>query len=127
VWCALDEAGAYDDCNGAMRFDDMGLTKHVDGEVSEPDEGEYVMDVSSSDASVDCTLTNTPRLHRDERTWFKWTAAPPRVRHRPRARWSSRPNRGGKSWHGLISSLGRTDGPREGLSQGGRCGSTPIS
>jgi hypothetical protein len=60
VWCALDEAGAYDDCNGAMRFDDMGLTKHVEGEVSEPDEGEYVMDVSSSDASVDCTLTNTP-------------------------------------------------------------------
>jgi hypothetical protein len=39
VWCALDEAGAYDDCNGAIRFDDTGLTKHVDGEVSEPDEG----------------------------------------------------------------------------------------
>lgn len=60
VWCALDEAGAYDDCNGAMRFDDIGLTEHVDGEVSEPDEGEYVMEVSSSDGSVDCTLTNTP-------------------------------------------------------------------
>jgi hypothetical protein len=60
VWCALDEAGAYDDCNGAMRFDDIGQTKHVDGEVSEPDEGEYVMEVSSSDGSVDCTLTNTP-------------------------------------------------------------------
>jgi hypothetical protein len=43
-----------------MRFDNSGLTKHVDGEVSEPDEGEYVMDVSSSDGSVDCTLTNTP-------------------------------------------------------------------
>lgn len=60
IWCALDEAGAYDDCNGAMRFDDIGLTQHVDGEVSEPDEGEYMMDVSSSDGSVDCTLTNTP-------------------------------------------------------------------
>jgi hypothetical protein len=34
----------------------------VDGEVTEPDEGEYVMDVTSSDGSVDCTLTNTPTL-----------------------------------------------------------------
>src|SRR6187549_2896471 len=58
VWCALDQAGAYDDCNGAMRFDDIGLTKHVDGEVSEPSEGMYVMDVASRDGSVDCTLTN---------------------------------------------------------------------
>ena len=63
IWCALDEAGAYDDCNGAMRFDDFGLTQHVDGEVSEPDEGEYVLDVSSFDGSVDCTLTNTPPPH----------------------------------------------------------------
>jgi len=60
VWCALDQAGAYDDCNGAMRFDDIGFTKHVDGEVSEPSEGMYVMDVASRDGSVDCTLTNTP-------------------------------------------------------------------
>ena len=60
VWCALDTSGAYDDCNGAMRFDDLHLTKHVDGDVSEPDEGEYVMDLSSSDGSVMCTLTNTP-------------------------------------------------------------------
>ena len=60
VWCALDQAGAYDDCNGAMRFHDLDLTKHVNGEVSEPDEGEYMMDVSSSDGSVVCTLTNVP-------------------------------------------------------------------
>src|SRR5215211_673046 len=62
VWCALDQAGAYDDCSGAIRFDDTGLTKHVEGEVSEPDEGEYLMDVSSSDGSVDCTLTNSPPI-----------------------------------------------------------------
>lgn len=67
VWCALDQSGAYDDCNGAMRFDDMGLTKHVDGSVSEPSEGVYVMDVSSSSGSVDCTLTNTPPLQHGRR------------------------------------------------------------
>jgi len=60
IWCALDESGNYDDCAGALQFDDLKLTKHVEGEVAEPDEGEYVMDVFSSDGSVVCTLSNTP-------------------------------------------------------------------
>jgi hypothetical protein len=35
-------------------------SKHVEGEVAETGEDAYVMDVSSSDGTVDCTLTNTP-------------------------------------------------------------------
>ena len=62
IWCAVDESGNYDDCNGAMRFDDLQLVRHVDGEVSEPEDDVYVMDVSSSDGAVACTLTNTPPI-----------------------------------------------------------------
>ena len=63
VWCAVDEAGAYDDCSGALHFDDLGLARHVEGEVSEPEEGQYVMDVTSTrDDAVACTLTNTPPI-----------------------------------------------------------------
>src|SRR6266540_7295752 len=48
IWCAVDEAGAYDDCNGAMRFDDLKLSRHVEGEVSEIGDDVYRMDVSST-------------------------------------------------------------------------------
>jgi hypothetical protein len=42
----------------SIQFDDLQLTKHVDGEVSELDDDIYQMDVSSSDGAVACTLTN---------------------------------------------------------------------
>ncbi len=59
IWCAVDEAGSYDDCSGALAFDDLGFVRHVEGEVEETGEDVYVMDVAStSDASVSCTLTN---------------------------------------------------------------------
>jgi hypothetical protein len=62
IWCAVDPSGAYDDCNGAMRFDDLHLTKHVEGEVSEPEEGVYLMEVASRDGSVSCSLENVPPI-----------------------------------------------------------------
>jgi hypothetical protein len=62
IWCAVDEAGNYDDCNGAIRFDDLHLVRHVDGEVAETGEDVYQMDVSSSDGAVACTLTNVPPI-----------------------------------------------------------------
>lgn len=62
IWCAVDEAGGYDDCAGAMRFDDLALTRHVEGEVSELAEDQYQMDVSSRDGAVACTLTNEPPI-----------------------------------------------------------------
>jgi hypothetical protein len=64
VWCAVDEAGNYDDCSGAIHFDDLKLARHVEGEVSEPEEGIYVMDVASSDGAIACTLTNEPPITR---------------------------------------------------------------
>ena len=59
IWCAVDEAGNYDDCNGALAFDDLGFVRHVEGEVSEPEEDVYLMDVwSTRDGSVSCQLEN---------------------------------------------------------------------
>src|SRR5881397_2154754 len=61
IWCAVDQAGSYDDCNGAMHFDALMPSKHVDGEVTELGTGEsqqYQIDVSSSDGTIACTLTN---------------------------------------------------------------------
>jgi hypothetical protein len=65
IWCAEDEAGAYDDCNGAVAFDDLGFVRHVEGGVEEIAEDVYAMDVASTrDATVACTLTNEePIVH----------------------------------------------------------------
>jgi hypothetical protein len=63
IWCAVDESGRYDDCSGALAFDDLHLVRHVEGEVSEPDEEVYQMEVASTrDGSVACTLTNVPPI-----------------------------------------------------------------
>jgi hypothetical protein len=59
VWCEADSNNPYaGECNGAMYFYALGITKHVDGEISEPVEHNYVMDVVSRDGSVACTLAN---------------------------------------------------------------------
>jgi hypothetical protein len=63
IWCAVDESGAYDDCSGAVRFPDMHLARHVEGEVSEVGDDAYRMDVESTrDDSVVCSLTNSPPI-----------------------------------------------------------------
>jgi hypothetical protein len=63
IWCAVDESGNYDDCSGALAFDDLGLVRHVEGEVAEIDDEVYQMDVESTrDGSVACTLTNVPPI-----------------------------------------------------------------
>src|SRR6266571_1184218 len=63
IWCAVDQSGQYDDCNGAMRFDDLKLARHVEGEVTELGDDVYQMDVTSTlDDSVACTLTNVPPI-----------------------------------------------------------------
>jgi len=65
IWCAVDEAGAYDDCSGAIQLDDQHLTRHVEGYVEETSEGVYSMDVHSTrDDSIDCYLTNVPPITR---------------------------------------------------------------
>jgi hypothetical protein len=62
IWCAVDESGNYDDCSGAIAFDDLHLTKHVEGEVEELGDDVYQMDVASTGGSVACTLTNVPPI-----------------------------------------------------------------
>jgi hypothetical protein len=63
IWCAVDQSGNYDDCNGAMAFDDLHLVRHVEGEVTELGDDVYQMDVASTrDGSVACTLTNVPPI-----------------------------------------------------------------
>src|SRR5438094_19730 len=64
IWCAVDQSGQYDDCNGAMRFDDLKLARHVDGDVTEIADDTYQMDVASGDGAVACTLTNVPPITR---------------------------------------------------------------
>ena len=69
VWCQNQQAassrGRYEtDCNGALYFYQRGIVVHVTGEITELEEGVYVMDLQSSDGRVDCTLTNAlPILH----------------------------------------------------------------
>ena len=62
VWCQNEQAassrGRYEtDCNGALYFYARGIVVHVTGEITELEEGVYVMDLQSSDGRVDCTLT----------------------------------------------------------------------
>jgi len=60
IWCEAESENPYDgECNGSMYFYALGITKHVEGEVTEPSEGIYRMDVSSTlDGSVHCILMN---------------------------------------------------------------------
>jgi hypothetical protein len=63
VWCEADSGNPYQGrCSGSTYFYDLRITKHVTGQVSEPDEHEYQMVVSSKDGSVACTLTNVPPI-----------------------------------------------------------------
>src|ERR1700746_1761714 len=62
IWCEGDSSNPYQgECNGAMYFYALGITKHVAGMVAETAEGKYQMSVVSTlDDSVACTLTNSP-------------------------------------------------------------------
>ncbi len=61
IWCEGDSANLYQgECNGAMYFYALGITKHVAGMVTEIADGIYQMSVVSTvDDSVACTLTNS--------------------------------------------------------------------
>lgn len=67
IWCEADSSNPYQgECNGAMYFYALHLTKHVEdvAPIAEPEEHSYVMTVASSDGSIQCTLQNeTPIVH----------------------------------------------------------------
>ena len=59
IWCESDSTNPYvGECQGAMYFYALGLTKHVEGEITEIGSDRYSMDVSSADGSIVCTLAN---------------------------------------------------------------------
>lgn len=63
IWCEAESDNPYDDeCNGAMYFYALSITRHVEGEVVElgADTEVYQMTVSSTrdGAILDCVLTN---------------------------------------------------------------------
>lgn len=68
VWCQNEPASPHaryeTDCNGAIYLYARGIVAHVIGEVSEPDEGEYVMDLETTDGAISCTLINVPPINR---------------------------------------------------------------
>jgi hypothetical protein len=69
VWCQNEQApnsrGRYEtDCNGALYFYARGVVVHVVGEITEPDEGRYVMDLHTTDGVIECTLENVPPIRR---------------------------------------------------------------
>jgi hypothetical protein len=63
IWCESDEAANpyHGECNGAIQFDALHLTRHVEGEIRETGEDLYEMKVSSTldGAVMNCTLRNT--------------------------------------------------------------------
>jgi len=62
IWCEAESENPYDgECNGAMYFYALHITRHVEGEVVETSEGIYEMTVSSTqDTSIiNCVLKNT--------------------------------------------------------------------
>ena len=61
IWCEADSNNPYQgECNGSMLFNSLGTGKHVmDGSITEGPEHIYTINVLSSDASINCTLTNT--------------------------------------------------------------------
>ncbi|MCY1054530.1 hypothetical protein [Nannocystis sp. SCPEA4] len=62
VWCQVEPASEnshYEtDCQGAIRFYDLGIVEHVTGEVTEPLEGIYIMDLDSAKGTFTCELEN---------------------------------------------------------------------
>jgi len=61
IWCEAESDNPYDEeCNGSMYFYALGITRHVEGEITEPSDGIYEMTVSSTrdGAIVNCVLRN---------------------------------------------------------------------
>jgi hypothetical protein len=61
IWCEAESENSYDEeCNGSMYFYDLGITRHVEGEITEPSDGLYEMTVSSTldDKILTCVLKN---------------------------------------------------------------------
>jgi len=80
IWCEAESTNPYDgECNGAMYFYALHITKHVEGEVVETSEGIYEMTVSSTqDTSiVNCVLKNTEEAQHGPNNTVQVTCSTP--------------------------------------------------
>jgi len=79
IWCEGDSNNPYQgECNGAMYFYGLGITKHVAGMITETSTDVYQMDVvSTKDDSVACTLTNSLPLNHGPRNTVTATCTAP--------------------------------------------------
>ena len=80
IWCEGASANPYQgECNGAMYFYALGITKGVNGEVSGSGQ-QFTMTVHSRDGMVACSLVNTPPvLHGPGNMVTATCTAPPQV------------------------------------------------
>jgi hypothetical protein len=84
IWCEVDSGNPYqDECNGAMYFYALGLTKHVEdvenGIVPGPEETYQIRVHSTTDDSVACTLQNTAEPVKGPHNTVTVSCSPPSV------------------------------------------------
>jgi hypothetical protein len=80
IWCEPADASNpyHGQCNGALYFYDLGITKHVAGGVTEITEGVYQMSVVSTvDDTIACTLTNTAPAQKGPKNTVSVTCTAP--------------------------------------------------
>ncbi len=79
IWCEAQSSNPYQgQCNGAMYFYALGITKHVAGMVTEVAPDMYEINVvSTADGSVACSLTNTPPVTKGPKNTVEVTCTAP--------------------------------------------------
>ena len=75
IWCEADSTNPYHgECNGAMYVYSQGITKGVNGFVTEDEStGAYTMSVVSRDTILSAMLTNVPPPQRGPRNTVNFT------------------------------------------------------
>jgi hypothetical protein len=63
IWCEAESSNPYDEeCNGSMYFYELGITRHVEGEIAEVGEDTEIYDMTVSSTRDDkiknCVLRN---------------------------------------------------------------------
>ncbi len=79
IWCESDSSNPYQgECNGAMYVYSQGITKGVQGFITEDENtGAYTMSVFSRDTSLTAMLTNEPPVRKGPRNTVDFTVNVP--------------------------------------------------
>jgi len=75
IWCESDSSNPYlGECNGAMYVYSQGITKGVNGMITENQStGAYTMSVVSRDSVLSATLTDVPPVNKGPRNTVDFT------------------------------------------------------